>query len=373
MENPQRAYGSDIISRINFAIQSPTGSQELQTAAVAAIELLARNLCDSISAQPDEIADLVVCGNTAMHHLLLGLSVSQLGRAPFIPMTCAPIDMKARELCLSVMPGAYLHLLPNIDAFVGGDHIATLMATEKLWSNTTSIIMDIGTNTELSLVHGGEILTTSCPSGPALEGGHISSGMRAAEGAIEKVSLVAGCIKTQVIGDVPAVGLCGSGVLDAIAILLKANRIDARGRICAVHTDVHGTDAQRAYRLAPNVSLTQDDVRAVQLAKAAIRAGIDLLLREFGLTEQSIERFVIAGAFGAYLDINSAMEIGLFPVLPLERFEQVGNAAGAGARMALVSSAAREHARHLAKRSRHIELNSLQGFQKAFLSRISLR
>jgi uncharacterized 2Fe-2S/4Fe-4S cluster protein (DUF4445 family) len=121
------------------------------------------------------------------------------------------------------------------------------------------------------------------------------------------------------------------------------------------------------------VSLTQDDVRAVQLAKAAIRAGIDLLLREFGLTEQSIERFVIAGAFGAYLDINSAMEIGLFPVLPLERFEQVGNAAGAGARMALVSSAAREHARHLATRSRHIELNSLQGFQKAFLSRIPLR
>ena len=251
--------------------------------------------------------------------------------------------------------------------------MATLMATEERWSrNATTLVMDIGTNTEISLIHEGEIFTASTASGPALEGGNISSGMRAAEGAIERVWLNKDAILTSVIGDTSPVGFCGSGVLDAVVTLYRAGVIDARGYMRPGKPMSRRTGGRREYLFAPGVAFAQDDVRAVQLAKAAIRAGIDLLLREAGLTEQSLERVVIAGAFGAYIDVTSAIDIGLFPSLPLERFEQVGNAAGVGVRMALVSATAREHARQLAARCRHLELNTLEGFQKVFLNRIGL-
>jgi uncharacterized 2Fe-2S/4Fe-4S cluster protein (DUF4445 family) len=371
IENPQVTFGADLITRVNHAIRTEDGSRELQTAIVSGIKALASDLCDVVSASLDEIVDITVCCNTAMHHLLLGLPVSRLGRAPFVATACTALDVKARDLDLHVLPGAYVHVLPNIAGFVGGDHVAALMATEPLWLNSTTIVMDIGTNTEISLVHRGEITSVSCPSGPALEGGHISAGMRAAEGAIERVCLVDGQIETQVIGGVPAVGLCGSGVLDAIATLLRSGIIDTRGRFHSDSPNVYENNGRLECVLAPDVALTQDDVRAVQLAKAAIRAGVDLLLRESGLREQSIESFVIAGAFGAYIDIPNAIDIGLFPPLPQKRFIQVGNAAGVGVRMALVSTQAREHASSLAARCQHIELNKLPDFQKVFVDRIS--
>jgi uncharacterized 2Fe-2S/4Fe-4S cluster protein (DUF4445 family) len=372
IENPQAVYGADLISRINHAIRTPSGSSELQTTIVTAIAALARDLCESVAAQPDEIVDITVCGNTAMHHLMLGLPVSQLGRAPFVPAACAQLDVKARDLGLAVLAGAYVHILPNIGGFVGGDHVAALLATEEGWAETTSIVIDIGTNTEISLIHRGEITTASTASGPALEGGNISAGMRAAEGAVERVWLHEGEIRTQVIGDAAPVGLCGSGVLEALATLYHAGIIDRSGRMRAGHPHVRDNGKRRECTLAPNVPFTQGDVRAVQLAKAAIRTGVDLLLREAGLTEQSLERVIIAGAFGAYIDVTSAIAIGMLPPLPAELFEQVGNAAGVGVRMTLVSGAAREHARHLAARCRHVELSTLAGFQKVFLSRIGL-
>jgi uncharacterized 2Fe-2S/4Fe-4S cluster protein (DUF4445 family) len=372
IENPQAVYGADLISRINHAIRTPAGSSELQTTIATAIAALAHDLCESVGAQPDEIIDVAVCGNTAMHHLLLGLPVSQLGRSPFVPAACAGIDVKARDLGVAVLAGAYVHILPNIGGFVGGDHVAALLATEEGWAECTSIVIDIGTNTEISLIHRGEITTASTASGPALEGGNISSGMRAAEGAVERVWLHEGEIRTQVIGGAPPVGLCGSGVLEALATLYQAGIIDQSGRMRAEHPAVRENGKRRECTLAPNVSFTQDDVRAVQLAKAAIRTGVDLLLREAGLAEQSLERVIIAGAFGAYIDVTSAIDIGMFPPLPPERFEQVGNAAGVGVRMALVSGGAREHARRLAARCRHVELSTLAGFQKVFLSRIGL-
>ncbi|RPI96440.1 MAG: DUF4445 domain-containing protein [Chloroflexi bacterium] len=372
IENPQVAYGADLISRLNHAIRAQDGHLELQMTAVSAITALAGDLCEAISAHPGEIADIAVCGNTAMHHLLLGLPVAQLGRAPFLPVACAAMDVKARDLGLAVMPGAYVHVMPNIGGFVGGDHVATLMATEERWSNATSIVMDIGTNKEISLIHRGEITTAYTASGPALEGGNISSGMRAAEGAIERIWLAEEQILTRVIGDIAPVGLCGSGVLDAVITLYRAGIIDARGYMRPDQPNVQENGGRREFIFAPGVTFAQEDVRAVQLAQAAIRAGVDLLLREAGLSEQSLERVVIAGAFGAYIDVTSAIDIGLFPSLPLERFEQVGNAAGVGVRMALLSAAAREHSRQLAARCRHMELNTLEGFQKVFLNRIRL-
>jgi uncharacterized 2Fe-2S/4Fe-4S cluster protein (DUF4445 family) len=370
IENPQAAYGADLVSRVNHAVRTADGASELQQAASGAIGALAHDLCAAVSVHPGEIVDVAVCGNTAMHHLLLGLPVAQLGRAPFVPALETALDAKARDLGIPAAPGAYVHLLPNVGGFVGGDHVATLLATESEWSSGTSVVMDIGTNTEISLVHAGSITSVSCPSGPALEGGHISCGMRAAEGAIERVRIRAGRVEPRVIGDTAPVGLCGSGVLDTVAEMRRAGVLDRRGRMLTGHPAVHEFDGRRELVLAPEVTFTQDDVRAVQLAKAAVRSGIDMLLREAAVAEASIERVLIAGAFGAYIDVSSAIASGLVPELPLERFTQVGNAAGVGVSMALASLAMRERSRGIAARCRHLELGSLPGFQKVFLGRI---
>jgi uncharacterized 2Fe-2S/4Fe-4S cluster protein (DUF4445 family) len=371
IENPQAAYGADLVSRLNHAIRSPADAQELQTAAIAAIIGLSRDLCEAVSAAPADIVELAVCGNTAMHHLLLGLPVSQLGRAPFVPAMCEPIDIKARDLGLATAPGAYVHLLPNVGGYVGGDHVAVLLATENRWAKAATVVMDIGTNTEISLIHRDSITSVSCPSGPALEGGHIGAGMRAAEGAIERVRANHGRLEIEVIGrNAEAVGLCGSGVLDALAAMLELGILNRQGRICVGHPAVRERGDHREVLLAPGVAFTQMDVRAVQLAKAAIRAGVDCLLREAGLEEDAIERVVIAGAFGAYIGLESAVRIGLLPAMPLARILQVGNAAGVGVRMALASAALREHAGRLAQRCRYLELGSLPGFQRIFMRRI---
>jgi uncharacterized 2Fe-2S/4Fe-4S cluster protein (DUF4445 family) len=369
IENPQAAWGADVISRINHALE-PAAAVELRQAALAAIDALAHDLCASVDAEPADIVDVTICGNTAMHHLLLGLPVRQLGRAPFVAAAREAIDVKARELRLAICQGAYVHVAPNIGGFVGSDHITALLATEEHWHGRTALVMDIGTNTEISLVHGGEIRSASCPSGPALEGGHIFCGMRAAEGAIERVRLAHGRIAVDTIGGGEPVGLCGSGVIDAVATLREAHIIDDRGRIAGDHPDVVQVDGRRVAALAPNVHFTQHDVRAVQLAKAAIRTGIELLLRDRGLSENDIERIVIAGAFGAYIDIGSAIAIGLVPSLPRERFEQVGNAAGSGIRTVLLSRQARAKARELAQRCTYIELSTRGDFQKSFLANI---
>jgi uncharacterized 2Fe-2S/4Fe-4S cluster protein (DUF4445 family) len=373
IENPQVAWGADLISRINHAIRVPGGGEELRSAAIAALNALAHDLCLAVGARTEHIVDVAVCGNTAMHHLLLGLPVNQLGRAPFVAAVREAVDLKARELGLAVCPGAYVHLAPNIGGFVGGDHVTTLLATMSHWGAVrTSLVMDIGTNTEISLIHDGARLTASCPSGPALEGGHISCGMRAAEGAIERVTHTHGRIVAKTIGGKRAVGLCGSGVLDALAVLRRTGIVDERGRLAAGHADVEEAAGRRAARLAPGVMLSQDDVRAVQLAKSAIRTGTELLLREAGLQAADLECFVIAGAFGAYIDVRSGIEIGLFPDLPAARFEQVGNAAGVGAQYMLASKKARARARELAEGCRYLELSTCADFQKIFLKHIGL-
>jgi uncharacterized 2Fe-2S/4Fe-4S cluster protein (DUF4445 family) len=374
IENPQVAWGADVISRMNHAIQGPAGAAELRQAATTAINALAHDLCLSIGAVTADIVDVAICGNTAMHHLLLGLPVRQLGRSPFVAAVRDAMDVKARELDLTVCPGAYVHLAPNIGGFVGSDHVTALLATENYWrGGTTTLVMDIGTNTEISLIHRGDIMSASCPSGPALEGGHISCGMRAAEGAIERVTVEDGRIKIEVIGNRQAVGLCGSGVIDAMAAMRDVGILDDGGRIVGQHPDIADVDGKRAVVLAPGVTFNQHDVRAVQLAKAAIRTGIELLLRDRDLREYDIELIVIAGAFGSYIDVGGAIAIGLLPVLPLDRIKQVGNAAGVGVRQILASKQARARARELAQRCRYVELSTRSDFQKTFLHNIGFK
>ncbi len=374
IENPQAAWGADVISRMNHAIQGPAQAVELRQAATTAINALAHDLCFSIGAPTADIVDVTICGNTAMHHLLLGLPVRQLGRAPFVAAVRDAMDVKARELDLSVCPGAYVHVAPNIGGFVGSDHVTALLATEQHWrSGNTTLVMDIGTNTEISLIHRGDILSSSCPSGPALEGGHISCGMRAAEGAIERVTVEHGRIKIEAIGKRKPVGLCGSGVIDAMAALRELGILDDGGRIVGKHADIAEVDGKRAAVLAPGVTFNQHDVRAVQLAKAAIRTGIELLLRDRSLAESDIGLVVIAGAFGSYIDVAGAIAIGLLPALPRERFLQVGNAAGLGVRQLLASRQTRMRARELACSCRYVELSTRGDFQKAFLHNIGFK
>jgi len=371
VENPQVAWGADLISRINYAVHGPAAVEELRTAAVAAINALAHDLCHAVGQRAEDIVDVVVCGNTAMHHLLLGLPVRQLGRAPFVAAVRDGIDLKARELGLKVAPGAWAHVVANIGGFVGGDHVTALVASEALWSKGgAALVMDIGTNTEISVIHGGRILSASAPSGPALEGGHIACGMRAAEGAIEKVFFEDGRLRVATIGQRPAIGLCGSGVLDTLAALHRGGLINDSGRLAPAHPDMAVVNGKKAVKLAEDVHFSQDDVRAVQLAKAAIRTATELLLDEAGLTADDLDQFIIAGAFGAYIDVGSAIAIGLLPDLPRQRYAQIGNAAGLGVRQMLASASVRRRADALARSARYVELSARQDFQKVFLQHI---
>jgi len=373
--NPQISYGEDIISRITAVNNSPDESTHLQKVVIRTLNKLISGLSTEVGASPTDIVEAVVVGNTAMHHLFLGLPVRQLAVSPYVPAVSNALDIKARDLGLHIAPGAYLHLLPNIAGFVGGDHVAMLLATEVWQTEGPAVALDIGTNTEASLVNGGEITTVSCASGPAFEGGHIKDGMRATSGAIERVRIAGGSIQYQTIDEVPPVGICGSGILDTMAQLYLAGIIDKGGRMKGNHPRVRTHKNQREFVLVSKeeqdersaIVTTQQDVRQLQLAKAAIRTGIQALLETNGCSEEEIKQVIIAGAFGSYIDVSSAITIGMLPSLPLGRFRQVGNAAGMGAKLALISLSQRSQAQAIASQVNYIELANSPNFMQTFI------
>jgi uncharacterized 2Fe-2S/4Fe-4S cluster protein (DUF4445 family) len=387
ISNPQISYGEDIISRISYATQSAAKAKQLQQLVVRSLNKLAGDLCAATKAKVEDIVDAVLVGNTAMHHLLAGLPVKQLALAPFIPTISRAMDIKASRLGLKFAPGAYLHLLPNIAAFVGADHTAALLATLNSKSQETTIAIDIGTNTEVSLIEKGKITTTSCASGPAFEGWHIKDGMRAASGAIERLRIADNKVEYQTIDDKPAIGICGSGILDTVAQLYLAGVLGEGGQMDSKHKRVRRGDKHLEFVLVDNkekkgvtkdIVITQQDVREIQLAKAAIRTGIQALLEANGYGEEKIQKVIIAGAFGTYIDVTSAIAIGMLPSLPLERFQQVGNAAGTGARLALISRTKRAAAQKIVTGINYVELASVPGFnqnfmQASYLGRFRLR
>lgn len=373
--NPQISYGEDIISRMTAVIHSPDNALAIQQAVVKAINELCAELCAEASVKTEEIVEAVIVGNTAMHHLLLRLPVSQLALSPFVPAVSRALEVRADELGLAIAAGAYVHLLPNIAGFVGADHVAVLLATEASRAKGPIVTLDIGTNTEVSLIYNGSITATSCASGPAFEGGHIKDGMRAATGAIERVRILSDSVQYQTIGEEPPVGICGSGILDSLSQLYLAMVIDEGGRMTGKHPRLRTDKEQQEFVLVseeerggqPAIVITQQDVREVQLAKAAIRTGIQVLLETNGCLEKKIKQVIIAGAFGTYIDVSSAINTGMLPSLPLNRFRQVGNAAGTGARLALVSLKHRAEAQALASKVKYIELASVPNFNQNFL------
>ncbi|MFO7623945.1 MAG: ASKHA domain-containing protein [Anaerolineales bacterium] len=385
--NPQIGYGEDVISRILVANEQPDGRQILQSRLVATLNEMVGALCQEAGISRGQVLEAVLVGNTAMHHLLAGLPVYQLGVAPYVPAVSDAMEFPANEIGLELAPGAQVYLPPNIAGYVGGDHVAMLLASGLGQEDGILMALDIGTNTEISLAIGDRILTCSTASGPAFEGAHIHDGMRAAPGAIERVQMSAGEIRTYTIAGKPPVGICGSGILDAVAGLLAEHLLSSAGNILlepAVDTGLEQAypiiyqDRVRAVVLVSaessgngrEILITRKDVNEIQLSKGAIRTGIEVLAAEAGIKTSSIDRFIVAGAFGTYLDVNSAMRIGMFPNLPLDRFQQIGNAAGAGARQLLVSSMQRQKAIELVARAEYIELTTHPGFRDEFIKAI---
>ncbi|MBU2550653.1 MAG: DUF4445 domain-containing protein [Proteobacteria bacterium] len=377
--NPQIAYGEDVMSRIAYTMEHEQGLDLLQSALVDRLNRMAENLCGR-DYDRGQIVDAVVVGNTAMHHLFLGLPVRQLGLSPYVAAVSSALDVRANRLGLGLAPGALVHLLPNIAGFVGADHTSMLLATGAHKKTGVAISLDVGTNTEITLTAHGRLISCSAASGPAFEGAHIKDGMRAADGAIERLRVVDGRIEYQTIGHQAPVGLCGSGILDAVAQLKRAGILDRRAAMDLEHPLVRRGEKGLEVVIASadetrhgrEVILTRKDISEVQLAKGAIRAGIEILLREAGLEAAAVDEFVIAGAFGSYIDVRSAVTIGMFPDIPLERFHQVGNAAGMGARMCLISAGLRVEAAALAERIEYLELTNRPDFTTFFAQSMTI-
>jgi len=374
--NPQISYGEDVISRIYTAGKSSENVERLHALLVDTLNKTVSSLCAEIGSAPEHIVDAVIVGNTAIHHLFLKLPVNQLGMSPYVPAVRSAMDIKARDIGLHIAPGGYIHLLPNIAGYVGADHVAMLLAIGMDSKPGITLALDIGTNTEICLNNRGVLRSVSSPSGPAFEGAHIKFGMRAAAGAIEHVRLSGDSLEIQTIGDEAPTGICGSGMFDAVAQMLLSGIIDNTGRM-QDHPLVRDNNGTREFVLATvqngsDITISQKDVRELQMAKAAIRLGIEVLLEEAGIPEKDIDRVIIAGAFGTFIDVESAIAIGMLPPLPLERFKQVGNAAGTGARLALVSMQSRRKAEQIASQVGYIEVAGIPDVSLKFAKASSM-
>ncbi|MGB9920222.1 MAG: ASKHA domain-containing protein [Moorellales bacterium] len=387
--NPQVRYGEDILSRVTYAAGNPQGLEEMQQAVVGAINQLITELAAEAGLSAEDVLDIVLVGNTVMHHILCRLDPRFVGRAPFAPVVADPLDLRARDLGLRIAPGARVHLLPLEAGFVGADNVAVLLAEapydqeEEVW-----LIIDIGTNGEVVLGNRRRLLCTSCATGPALEGAQIRFGMRAAPGAIERVRIDPRTyeVSYKVIGLedwYPAVtrtgarGICGSGIVEAVAEMFRVGLLLPDGRInrkAPTRRVRLGGDDQPEFVLAwaeetaleQDITVTQKDVRAVQLAKAALYVGARLLMKKLGI--EQVDRIILAGAFGTYLDRERALMIGMIPDCDPERVQAVGNAAGDGAQIALFDRNKRLEAARVARQVEFVETAAEPDFQKQFLA-----
>jgi uncharacterized 2Fe-2S/4Fe-4S cluster protein (DUF4445 family) len=382
--NPQAVFGADLMSRIAFAQFNPGNLRKLQTRIVGLLNQHVEQLCADSGVLAKWIYKVVVVGNTCMHHILLGIDPSHVGLAPYAPVMRHPLELSARELFLKVNGEARVCLLPIVAGFVGADAVGVALATRIAETPELRIAVDIGTNGEVLLGSREHLWACSAPAGPALEGAQLRCGMRGALGAIDRVWLEDGDLRWHAIGDAAAQGICGSGVIDAVAALLDAGvvdwtgliDVDARGRLpapLAARVEMRGEE--RLVVLARpgeggaqgEIVLTQDDVRQVQLCKGAIASGAAMLLRVAGIGHGDLAELMLAGGFGNYLSIRSALRIGLIPALPEARIRYVGNAAALGAQLALMSEPERARAEVLARRIEHVSLAAHPDFQDIFV------
>jgi len=377
VENPQMRYGEDVVSRIAQA--TPEGRADLAAAARSGIDQCLGALYERQGISPRHLYDMTVVGNTAMHHLALGLPAQGLGAAPYAPAAAEPVTVRGADLGLDMNPEGGVHFPPPIAGFVGSDALAVISATRLASKPRPSIAIDIGTNTEIALVRDGQVTVTSCASGPAFEGYQIVHGMKAVAGAIEKVRLDKDGRPSDIvtIGGAEPIGICGSGVVDLLAGLVRRGVVDRSGRMKEHPLVRKGETGASEYVLttgpAGEIVFTQHDVRNLQLAKGAIATGWALLLESLGVGLEDLHRVYVAGAFGNYLDLDNAQAIDLIPPLPKDRVVFVGNAAGVGAQMALIDVRARRRMATLRERISFLELAGNTDFQEAFAARLGFR
>jgi len=381
--NPQAVFGGDLMSRIAFAQFNPINLRKLHTRIVGLLNQHVAEVCRASGVLPKWIYKAVVVGNTCMHHLLLGIDPSHVGLAPYAPVMRHAAVLPARELLLKIAPEARVCLLPLVAGFVGADAVAVALATRLADSPALRVAVDIGTNGEVLLGSRERLFACSAPAGPALEGAQIRHGMRGAQGAVDRVTIDAD-VRVHTIGETPALGICGSGLIDLLAGLLDAGVIDWTGLIRveardslppALRDRVAMRGEERVFTvLRPGeagaraeIVLTQDDVRQVQLAKGAIASGIAMLLHVAAVPLVRVEELMLAGGFGNYLSIASAIRIGLIPALPLSRVRYVGNAASLGAQLCLLSEAERARADAIASRIEHVSLAAHPDFEQIFV------
>ncbi len=383
--NPQTRYGDDVVSRIDFSAREPDGLAVLQREIVAAMNEIIAEACASAGLALPDVLVATVVGNTTMHHLLLGLSPVALAQAPYVPATRAALTLPAHELGLAIHPEGRVSVLPNIAGWVGADTVGVILATDLHRHDELALAIDIGTNGEMALGSRGRLLACSTAAGPAFEGAHLSCGMRAADGAIDWVEMD-GDVDWRTIGGAAPRGVCGSGLVDLVAAMLRHGVIEASGmmrtadELAAFGEErlaarvIRGERGREFVLVSPQegaggraVRVTQRDVRELQLAKGAIRAGIEIMMKELGVGPGDVRRVYLAGAFGNYIRPASALAIGLMPAFPNAEVVPVGNAAGSGARLALLSRTAREEATRILDHVEYLELSGRPDFQDEFV------
>jgi uncharacterized 2Fe-2S/4Fe-4S cluster protein (DUF4445 family) len=394
--NPQVRFGEDLMSRISYTNSEPQGLSRMNRQIIRTLNELADEAAREVGLSPQDITDVVVVGNTVMHHILLGIDPAQLGVAPFALATYSALDLKARDLGLTLNSACRVHTLPLIAGHVGADNVGVMLAESPRDYDGVSLIVDVGTNAEIILGDRTQVLVASSPTGPAFEGAQITHGQRAAPGAIDRVRIDPQTLepRIKIIGhedwiephtsppQTKATGICGSGIIEAVAELFLAGIINSRGHFIP---DV----AERSPRIqfdGPTASyvlvdadlsatgspilITQNDVRAIQLAKAALYAGTKLLMDHRGV--KTVDRVILAGAFGTFINPFHAMVLGLIPDCDLEHVVAIGNAAGDGARLALLNKTLREKAVQLARSATYVETPLETTFQDEFVAALNI-
>jgi uncharacterized 2Fe-2S/4Fe-4S cluster protein (DUF4445 family) len=393
--NKQQPFGADVISRISATMLDQAALGRLTAAAHETLAELAAEVCAQAGVDPAEVYEVALAGNATMTSLVLGIDPEPLGMAPFTLTCAAPPVVLAAELGMDVHPRARAVFFPALGAYVGGDIVAGIIATGMDRDKRLRLFIDVGTNCEIVLADGERIVATAAPAGPAFEGGAIRCGMRAAPGAIETVSLggespAVADVALGVIGDGAPAGLCGSGLVDAVAELVRAGLVDSSGRLVddadaariapALADRFARVGQERVFVLhrpnpsagaAQSVYLSQRDIRELQFATAAIATGWSLMLAELGVVESDVAQVLLAGSFGSYLSPASAVRIGLVPRLPLTRIVSAGNVAGEGAKMALLSQRERAGAQAVLEEVRYVELSDRADFNDRFVERLA--
>lgn len=382
--NPQVKFGADVISRTTYANQNVDGIKMMQTTLLKAIDKLIGDTLNKASLRREDVYSITVVGNTCMHHIFLGLTPRYIAAIPYVPVISEPINLNASDLNLHINPCGKIFILPTIAGFVGADTVAVILATEMDKNSDIKLAIDIGTNGEIVLGSSKKLVSCSAAAGPAFEGAQISSGMRGAKGAIDHVNFGKSMTYT-VIGNGKPEGICGSGLLDIIAGFVELGIINKRGKILSPSEFINPFaksfekcivtyDNAKAFLVVPEngtahgrpIMITQNDITALQLAKGAISAGINILIDKLGITTCDIKEVLLAGAFGNYMNPHSACAIGLIPKALENKIKMVGNAAGTGSKLALLSKTEYERSNNIASTVKYIELGAQKNFNRSF-------